>query len=164
MKKIFKWLDLHGEAAAIGIMVAAMAILMMIQVVLRYCFHTGIRWVEEVVIYLNVWCGFIGISYCVRYNNDMRIDASSILPKSVAKLLKTVSDFVLFLFYIYLFKTGLVVVKNLMATGQRSPAAQIPMSVVYAAVMVGCLLASFRFIQRVVRWFLMRKKEKGAAE
>ena len=160
MKKILTWLDVHGEAAVIGVLVAAMSVLMIIQVTLRYLFHTGINWVEEVVVYMHVWCGFIGLSYCVRHKSDMRIDISNILPPVVAKALRFISDAILLGFYIYMFKTGIGVMRQLISTGQKSAAAQIPMYYVYGALMVGCLLATLRFIQRIILWVIAVSKRK----
>ena len=164
MKKILRWLDQQGEAAVIGILVAGMSILMGIQVVLRYCFHNSLSWVEEVIVYFHVWCGFIGLSYCVRHNSDMRIDISGIIPKPVAKALRWISDIILMAFYLYMGLTGITVVQNLMASGQKSPASHIPMFVVYGSFMVGCFLALFRFVQKVVLLVLDHKKRKENAE
>lgn len=158
MKKFLQWIDLHGEAAAIGVLVAGMSILMAIQVILRYVFHNSLSWVEEVVTYFHVWCGFIGLSYCIRHDADMRIDISGIIPKSVAKVLRWVSDLILMAFYLYMGVTGIGVVQSLMATGQKSPAAQIPTYIVYSSFMVGCFLALFRFAQKLILLFLNRGK------
>ena len=160
MKKFMTWLDLHGEAAMIGTMVAAMSILMGMQVILRYVFQTSISWVEEVVVYFHIWCGFIGLSYCIRHNSDMRIDISNILPKKVASTLRWISDIILIAFYVYMAKAGVEVVLSLIQSGQKSPAAHIPMFLVYASIMVGCLLALLRFIQRIIRLSLARKDGK----
>ena len=161
MKKVLQWLDLHAEGTVIGLLVAAMAILMFIQCILRYVFHTGINWVEEVVVYFHVWCGFIGISYCVRHDNDMRIDLSSVLPPKVARILKVVSDLLLMAFYVYMLITGVGVVQQLKRTGQASPAASIPMYYVYGAFAVGAALALLRYVQRVVLW-IKKMTRKGA--
>lgn len=161
MKKVLYWLDEHAEGAVIGLLVAAISILMFIQCILRYVFHTGINWVEEVVVYMHVWCGFIGIAYCVRHDNDMRIDMSSILPPKVAKAMKILADLLLMVFYIYMLHTGIGVVQQLQKTGQKSPAASIPMYYVYGAFAVGCALALIRYLQRVVKWIL-KLTRKGA--
>ena len=41
-------------------------LLLFVNVMLRYFFHSGIFWVEETLRYLMVWIIFIGIVSCVR--------------------------------------------------------------------------------------------------
>ena len=161
MKTTLSWIDKHGEAAVIGTMVAAMSILMMMQVILRYIFHNSISWVEEVVVYLHIWCGFIGIAWCVRHDKDMRIDISGIIPAGVAKALRWISDILLMFFYAYMAKAGITVTKQMIDSAQLSPAAHIPMFLVYSAFMCGFFLAMFRFAQKV--FLLIRDRKKGGA-
>jgi TRAP-type C4-dicarboxylate transport system permease small subunit len=159
MKKLLLWLDKYAEASVMGVMILLTTIFMSVQIVLRYCFGNSLIWVEEVVVYFNVWIGFLGISYCVRYKNDMRIDVSAILPKNFAKILRFISDGILFLSYLYLGNTGIKVVRALMRTHQKSPAARIPMYFVYSALLVGCILATIRFLQRF--YLYVRQAKKG---
>ncbi|MDR3258769.1 MAG: TRAP transporter small permease [Fusobacteriaceae bacterium] len=159
MKKLLIWFDKYAEASVMGLLIFLMTIFMAIQIVLRYCFGNSLIWVEEVIVYFNVWIGFIGISYCVRYKCDMKIDASGIFPSTIAKYFRYISSIVLFIVYLYMGYIGIGVVKTLMRTGQRSPAAGIPMYFVYGSLMIGCLLSSFRFIQRF--YLFIRSKKEG---
>ena len=160
MKKLLCWLDQHGEAAFIGVMVALMSIIMLVQTVMRYAFGAGFRWAEEIVCYFHIWCGFIGLSYCVRHNADMRVDISNILPPAVSKTLRLLSDAVLVVFYVFMCYTGIDVIRKLMESGQRSPAGRIPMWIVYAACSTGMFLALVRFIQRGILWFRKRNRKE----
>jgi len=159
MKKTLLWLDRYAEASVMGLMLALITIFMAMQVILRYCFHSSLIWVEEVIVYFNVWIGFLGISYCVRYKSDMRIDVSGLVPAAVSRWLRRGSDFILFVAYVYLGTVGIKVVGNFYRTDQRSPAARIPMFLVYGALLCGCVLATLRFLQRV--YLFLREKGRG---
>ncbi len=152
MKQFLHWLDENAEKFSMGLLLALMVILTAIQVVLRYFFKSSIVGVEEVVVYFNVWIGFLGCSYGMKFKNDMRVDLSSVLPHWLSVALRTVSDVILFVFYIYMVYVGRTVVGRLIRSGQKSPAARIPMYIVYSAFMVGCALAVFRYVQRVWRF------------
>ncbi len=62
MKQFLHWLDENAEKFSMGLLLALMVILTAIQVVLRYFFKSSIVGVEEVVVYFNVWIGFVGCS------------------------------------------------------------------------------------------------------
>lgn len=158
MKQFLYWLDENAEKFSMGLLLSLMVILTAVQVVLRYFFKSSIVGVEEVVVYFNVWIGFLGCSYGMKFKNDMRVDLSSVLPCWLAVFLRTVSDVILFVFYIYIAYVGHAVIGRLIRTGQRSPAARIPMYVVYSAFMVGCVLAVFRYLQRV--WRIVKSASK----
>ncbi|SBV99623.1 putative C4-dicarboxylate transport system [uncultured delta proteobacterium] len=159
MKQYLSWLDANFENVFIGIMLVSITGLSTLQVVMRYCFANALPWVEEVVVYMNVWIGFIGCAFAMKFNNDLRIDFGTLLPPNVAAGMKVLADCVTVAVYLYLAYLGIGIVGDVIHRGQTSPAAGIPLYLLYSSLMVGAALAVFRFAQRTYR--TMRRKGNG---
>ncbi len=151
MKNALSWLDKYFEVLLILAFLIGITVLSAIQVVLRYCFSSSLSWVEEVVVYFNVWIGFIGCGYAILYDNNLRVDMEDFLSKRIASKMKAIGDFVAFCFYIYIAYCGVEVLKRTIASNQLSPGAVIPVTFLYASLFVGALLAAFRYVQRFFR-------------
>ena len=164
MKKIISYLDKNLEIAFISIITALISILMFMQVILRYCFSTSIAWVEEVVVYMNIWIAFIGVGYSMKHGTDMKMDFSSVLPAKLNKVTQYISEIIFLLFYVMIARAGFIVIASMVARGQRSPAARIPLYVVYSALLVGALIAIARYIQKVYIRVAERKEKQKALE
>ena len=63
MKKVLNWLDANLEQFLLCILLAAMAIVMGIQVFCRYVLSMSLSWSEELTRYLFIWSGFLSVSY-----------------------------------------------------------------------------------------------------
>lgn len=145
-----------------SICLIVITVLCAIQIVLRYCFGSALSWVEEVVVYLNVWLGFIGASYAVLRNNNLRVDVETFIPPKVYVTLNLIAGIATFAFYVYIARIGIRVVTQAIETGQVSPASEIPAYWLYGALLVGSLLASFRCLQRAYRG--IAHKQQAAQE
>jgi TRAP-type C4-dicarboxylate transport system permease small subunit len=162
MVAVLAWLDKHFEALLISILLVGITVLCTLQVVLRYCFSNSLSWVEEVVVYCNVWIGFIGCSYAVLRDNSLRVDLGDFITKKYAVIVKAAGDAIAFGFYIYIAYCGIEVLQRLIASGQVSPGAEIPISVLYASLCVGAVLAVLRYMQRAYRFIMQIGKHTGA--
>ncbi len=158
MNKTIRWIDNNFEIVLMSLCLIAITVLCALQVVLRYCFSNALSWVEEVVVYLNVWLGFIGCSLAVLLNNNLRVDLNNFLPKKVSITLNFICGIATFIFYVYIANVGIAVIKQTIQTGQVSPASEIPLYWLYGALLVGSLLASFRCLQRGYRNLVCRNK------
>lgn len=63
------------EEGAIALLMAAMTLLTFIQVVMRYGFNSGIDWGLEVTEFIFAWLVLFGMSYGVKKNAHIGIDA-----------------------------------------------------------------------------------------
>lgn len=61
MKKFLRWLDINFEPLCMTVMFYLMSGLMVLQVILRFAFHTGFAWGEEVSRFIFVWLVFLSI-------------------------------------------------------------------------------------------------------
>ena len=162
MKDKIAWIDKNIEFVLMSFCLISITTLSITQVTLRYCFGFTISWVEEVIVYFNIWLGFVGCSYAVLRNNNLRVDLNMYLPKKVGTVLNIISGTATFIFYVYIANIGFGVIKQVIQTGQVSPASEIPAYWLYASLLVGSLLASFRCLQRAYRSITTPKEQEGA--
>ena len=146
------WLDKNFEKWFISGLLILIAFLSMLQVVMRYCFSNALPWVEETVVYMNVWIGFIGCSYAMLQDSALRVDFGPLLPQGMSDAMKALGDAISVGCYIFLCYVGYRIVLDAFARGQTSPAAEIPVWILNAALLCGSALAILRWLQRLYRW------------
>ena len=130
---------------------ALMSILIVLQVFFRYVLNNSLSWSEELARYLFIWMIYIGISYGVKMDKHICVDAVySFMPKGVKKWYAIVAYILFLVFAIAVVYFGILVVGMQISSGQVSPAMGIPMQYIYAAPVVGMVLTAFRLIQKVI--------------
>lgn len=128
--------------------------LLFVNVILRYVFHHSIYWAEELVRYLMVWLIFFGGSQVVRREGHIRVDILlRALPPRGQRIWEIGVEIVNILMLIVLFWYSLHQCLRVFASGQVSPAMELPMGLVYLAVPCGSFLMIFRYVQRLVSLF-----------
>jgi C4-dicarboxylate transporter DctQ subunit len=148
---------------AVGLLTAAM--ILFINVILRYFFQGGIVWAEEFTRYSIIWITFVGGSVAVRHGAHVSVNAllEVVKPRN-KKLLVNFSFLISILFTIFLLIWG---TKNTLAVkwaNQLTPSMEIPAYLIYLAIPVGGLLMSVRLIQAFVKNVLAVSdiQDKGA--
>ena len=77
-----KFLNEHLEACFIVPLMFLMSIIIFVQVVMRYVFHSSLTWSEEMARYLFVWLVYFSVAYTAKKEAHIRIDAAiNIYPK-----------------------------------------------------------------------------------
>lgn len=118
--------------------VVAMLILMLVEVVRRYCFSKTFSWSDEIIRYLLMYCTFLG-GACAYYNKALvGFDLITMrLPHKIQELLKLINNCICLVFFIFLLKyaikkvTGAAVVKSI------STASGLSLAVPYWAIPIG---------------------------
>ena len=111
----------------------------------RYALNDSASWTEEIARYLLVATVFIGAAMCVRKNNHIQVDFFyRVLPRPLMRAMATLVDAVRIVF----FATCVVLTWLLMQKIGGSPMAvvELPMGIVYGAVLVGFVLMTWRAI------------------
>lgn len=86
------------EFVAVG-MLAALGLLLMAQVVLRFAFGLGYAWMEEIARMLFIWVIFLGAIVAMRDNLHIRVEAGlHLFPKRMRPAVGWLGDIVLFAF------------------------------------------------------------------
>ncbi|MGQ4668900.1 TRAP transporter small permease [Metabacillus halosaccharovorans] len=155
---VIKWLDENIEGFLLILLSILTVVVVFIQVFMRYVLSSSLVWSEELARYAFIWMIYIGVSYGVKRQAHISVDAVAMLLKRKGKFLLAMCANVAFLaFAVILIYFSFEVVIQVTRT---SPALNIPMQWVYAAPMVGLLLTAIRIIQRMkIQFDLFRSGE-----
>ena len=148
--KLRKFID-TAEEVFCGIGFLFTAILIFVNVILRYLFNTGIPWTEEAVRYIIIWMSLIGMSICARNDGHARIDfLMEYLNAEWRVRLSYLGIAVGLIFSILLFVYGIKVTYGIFLSKQITAALSMPMWIPYACVPLGGLLTSIRYGQLAI--------------
>ncbi|MFG6150215.1 TRAP transporter small permease [Halobacillus sp. B23F22_1] len=160
--KLIYWLDNNLEKYILVFLSCFTVIIIFTQVVMRYVFDNSLSWSEEIARYAFIWMIYIGVSYGVKEQKHLNVDAFSMLFEKKGKIiLSMISTISFFIFSLIISIYGFDIVVKIT---RESAALQIPMEWVYAAPAVGMALTSIRLIQRLVlqmKELKSLKEEKG---
>ncbi len=138
------------EQYFIAILLLVIAVILFINVVLRL-FNTSILWAEELARYAIVWITFVGASVCVYKGAHIGVDViMNVLGEKPKKILSLVLALFSLAFSVLFTYYAFKITMNVHGTGQASSTMGIPMYIVYAAMPVGGLLMSIRYIQEFI--------------
>ena len=149
--KVLKWLDDNIEKIICVVLLALMSVIIVVQVFFRYVLQNSLSWSEELARYMFIWLIYIGISYGVKERKHICVDAVyAFMPKKVKPYYGLIGDILFLIFAVLVIFYGINVMNQVLANGQVSPAAHVPMGLVYAASWVGMILTSIRLIQNLI--------------
>ena len=149
--KIIRWLDQHIEELLLTIFSSVMVAVIFIQVVMRQL-NSSLSWSEELARFCFIWLIYLGISYGVKKQRHIKVDVVLVMLNNKWKVILNIISNVLFVvFAIFVIYYGYDIASKLLAFGQKSPALQIPMGLVYMATPVGMGLTLIRLIQNLIK-------------
>ncbi|MGN0968678.1 MAG: TRAP transporter small permease [Oscillospiraceae bacterium] len=126
------------------ITVVAMLVLMLVEVVRRYCFGKTFIWSDEIIRYLLMYCTFLGGAAAYYQKALVSFDlVTSHLPRKAQEILKLVNNVICLFFFAFLIRyaikkvTGAAVVKSI------STSSGLSLAVPYWAIPIGLI---FMFI------------------
>lgn len=157
--KILHWLDQHIEEVLLVLFSVIMVAVIFMQVVMRQ-FNSSLSWTEELARYSFIWLVYIGISYGVKKDRHIKVDVLLLALKNKGKIILTIIANLLFIaFAIFVIRYGYDIAMQLLSFGQKSPANQIPMGLIYLATPIGMGLTLIRLIQNLVKHIKALKHE-----
>jgi len=134
------------EDILVGVILLAATYILFQGVVLRYVFNYAFSWTEEVVRYSIVWLVFLGGSIAARRGAHICMDIVVVyLPPRAKLVLAGVATAIACGFTLIITYYGVLLTWSIWTYGQRSPAAEIPIAIAFAAIPVGCALMTIRF-------------------
>lgn len=140
----------------IVLLLTTMTLVVLLGIVARYILLVSIPWTEEMSRYFMIWTAFIafGLAYRRRELILVRLLVDR-LPQDLYRKAVAVSDLLcgFFLVLVVIFGIKLCILN----TNQVSPAARIPMSVIYAAIPLGCGLCLLFIFESMIDFFKNRK-------
>jgi TRAP-type C4-dicarboxylate transport system permease small subunit len=142
----------NGALYIAGIGLVAMSVIVLWQVFVRFALNLNNNWTEITAILIMSWFIFLGAAVGVRENYHLGFDVLLyVLPKGSKKVLRTISDVVVFAFSIGMIVYGVQLV--MLQWPARMPALGITEGIRYLPVVVGgVLIALFSLERMVLRW------------
>lgn len=138
------WLEDVLLAAAM----AALSLILFVNVVFRYLFRSPFTWTEEVVVAIFSWVIFVGASACFRSHLHLRIDVLiRYLPQALAQIAALITVAVMFALL------GLMVWFGYdyaaFVSGNRTPMLNISAAWLFAAMPVGMAAALVHILRQL---------------
>ena len=164
-KKFWTWLDQDMEESILMILLVAISVVMMAQVIMRYCFHQSMSWPEEFCRFCFVYSGFISIGYCVRRGKMLKVDILvGFFPKKMQKIVDVAGQLVTLTFFAYMAYYAFLATKASMEGGMKSPALELPLWILYASFFLGSSLGVIRQTEELIRLFFHRTDTEETEE
>ena len=150
---MWAFLEKHFEELLAGILVMIMASMVFFQVVMRYLFSMPTSWSDELAIYAMLWSVYISVAWAVRERAHIRVmNFVQLFPKKIAIFLTILSDFIWFLFGIFLTYQSVLLDLSFWENTYRSPALDIDQKWPYMCLILGFGLMTLRLVQIYYRW------------
>ena len=132
------------------VILAVMAVIIFANVVLRYTTSQSIEWAEEVARHLMIWLTFLGCGPTLRYGGHIAVEnlQDALSPKG-AIAVRVLVALLLTGFFAFCIWFGLEYMER--TQYQITPATQISVAIIYAALPVGMLLT-------LIHWFLIMRR------
>ena len=150
---MWAFLEKHFEELLAGILVMIMASMVFFQVVMRYLFSMPTSWSDEIAIYAMLWSVYVSVAWAVRVRAHIRVmNFVQLFPKKIAIFLTILSDFIWFLFGIFLTYQSVLLDLSFWENAYRSPALDIDQKWPYMCLILGFGLMTLRLVQIYYRW------------
>ena len=160
--KVIHWLDKYFEEGLSAILLAAMSIVILLQIILKW-FHMPLSWSEELARYMFIWLIYIASSYAVKKRSHIKVEILSLLMKEKGNfILDIIADVAFLVFATVIAYFGWIATyKIAFVNVQQSPSMHINMGWAYMSFALGCTLMAIRIIQDLI---LRTKEYKSAKE
>ena len=155
MKEFFDFLERVLKYTLV-ILLTAMTVVVVVGIFARYILLVSIPWTEEMARYLMIWAGFVGFGVAYRKKELIAVRLFiDILPANLFRMALFISDILCSIFLIVAVIYGIKL--SLINMNQLSPASRIPVSIIYAAIPLGCTLYLFFVVESISSFLKVRK-------
>jgi len=150
------------EEIVSSICLVGMTLIIGIQVFNRYVLEQSLDWSEELGRYLFIWAVYVGCSYAMQEDRHLEVTIiRNYVSARINKFILAVTYGLTIVFCLFCVVYGIQMIQLLITTGQNTPALEIKVYWVFAAVPVGLGLMAVRAGQRL--WRILSSKEPPAA-
>lgn len=147
----------HGRKRTIeeylggGLMLGMVAILV-VQVISRSIFQSSLSWSEELARYMFIWLIFLCLGAVTLRGEHIAIDmATQRLPLPARRVVTQIGLVIMAIVNVVILLKAFQLAYIIQDLGQASPALNLPMWTVYAAVPIGLTIATLRAVQASIR-------------
>lgn len=151
---LIRWLDRNLEGALAGFLLAAVVLLISLNVFMRYVLEASLSWGEELTLWIFVWFVWLAASYAFRHRRHVRITLFRDFLGTRGQLwLDIVADLLILVFLIVLVFECIKLMNLPFVVTQRSVVLGLPIPILYASAPVGAALSFVRVLQHLVANF-----------
>lgn len=138
------------EVILASVILAAITVVVFLQVLYRYVFWSPLAWTDELSRYLQVWLTFIGASIAIQRSAHFHLDiVHHIIPRRFHNILGFFVDAALLVFVALLAVNGAALLE--IVSRQVSPAMNLNMAYAYMGIPVGCAFMAVHLIIRLIQ-------------
>jgi len=136
----------------VGLIMTGATFLLFYNVALRYLFHSGITWAEEMTRYTLLWTVFVGAGVVTREGTHVSMEAFfNLWPERLQRIGWLAINLFCIVTITAILYFGIGMVGMVVETGQTSEAAFVPMWIIYGAFPVGGILMILGYIETAWR-------------
>lgn len=139
------------EDNVVALCLGVMTAVCFLGVVNRFFLKHALPWSEELSRYLGIWAAMVGASAGVRKGAHIGVEAFvALVSKRFRPYVDVLTYVCSLVFCVALSVIGFRLTRQLIQTGQLSPAMRVPMAYAYAAVPLGSTLMAVRYTMKLV--------------
>lgn len=148
------WLDRNLEGSLAALLMAAIVLLISLNVFMRYVLDASLSWGEELTLWIFVWFVWLSASYAFRHRKHVRITVIRDLFGPRGQLWFDILADLLILVFLGVLVFECVKLINLpFVASQKSVVLGLPIPILYASAPFGAALSFLRVLQHVVESF-----------
>ena len=138
----------HFERNVANISLAALVVVLVLQVFFRYVLQTGISWSEEVSRFLFIWFVYISASYAVQVGTHIRVSlVVDFMPTALQRPLRVISDLLWIGFNAIVIVSGIQLIGTMVEYPVYSTSLLLPLAAVYVIIPLSHALMIVRILQ-----------------
>ena len=147
-----RWLDRNFERYIVGLLLAAIVLLISANVIMRYVLNASLSWGEELTLWLFVWFVWIAVSYAFQQGSHVRITLlRDAVPPRRRRAFEIVVDLLVIGFLAVLAVQCIQLMLKPFVLSQTSVVLGLPIPVLYASAPVGAALSILRVTQHLTK-------------
>ncbi len=144
MTKFWQWLNKFEEITS-SCALAAMAVIIILQVFQRYILQNSLDWPEELARYLFVFAVYVGSSFAASERRHLEVTiARTVFGLKIGHYFTILAYLITVVFCCIMFFWGMMMIQFVADSNQVAPALQFPMWIAYSCIPLGFLLMALR--------------------
>lgn len=133
--------------------IAGMSILIFTNVILRYAFHTGITWAEEMARFMFIWMVFLGSILALKDGTHIGMDILvRRVPEKLRKILLLIGNFIILVISFIILSGSLKMTAD--SIESKAPATGLSLSLMYG---VGIIMSLGMILISTMKFFKIIK-------
>ncbi len=136
--RILRFLLVAVPRFLLGLLIFVGIVINFAHIIGRYVFSSPIIWAEEILIFIMIWCVFIGAIVVTWEGRHIKMDLlSAKIPPPWREIVNVLTTIGIILVCIFVIRQSWTVVSLFYETGQQSVIARLPAGIMHSSILVG---------------------------